>query len=150
MSAIIATANSVAEPRSWRPGFDRGDGFGGNRDPWQQNRSRGDPCDDAPIAAAQLDLSSGWGDRTRRVHGRPIVATGREPGSLPGRVDAPHLHRHGREARQAQHQDHHERRDRKRGLDGGATDVTAQTLVFSARVMMLVNALTIESPVTTV
>ena len=82
--------------------------------------------------------------------GAPIVTPRRQPRSLARRVHTSHLHRHGGEPRKAQHQDHDDRRHRERGLDRDAARIVSQTLVFNARVMMLVSALTIESPVTTV
>jgi hypothetical protein len=60
------------------------------------------------------------------------------------------LHRHGREPRKAQHQNHDQRRNGERCFDRDTARIVGQTLVFNARVMMLVSALTIESPVTTV
>ena len=79
-----------------------------------------------------------------------VVAARREPGRLPGGIDTPHLHRHRGEPGHAQHQNHHQRGDGERRLDGGSAAITGQTLVFSARLMMFVSAVTIESPVTTV
>jgi hypothetical protein len=51
---------------------------------------------------------------------------------------------------QTEHQHRDQGGDRKSRLDRDTTDLTAQTLVLSARVMMLESAVTIESPVTTV
>ena len=79
-----------------------------------------------------------------------VVTACRESGRLPGGVDAPHLHRDRGERGQTQHQNHHQRGDGERRLDGGSATITGQTLVFSARLMMFVRAVTIESPVTTV
>jgi hypothetical protein len=79
-----------------------------------------------------------------------VVTTCRESGRLPGGVHTSHLHRDRGDPGQTQHQDHHQRGDRERRLDGGSATITGQTLVFSARLMMFVRAVTIESPVTTV
>jgi hypothetical protein len=150
INAIIATASRVAEPRSRRSGFDSSDRFGRNGDPWQQRRSRGDPRDDASAATTQLQSRPCRPHRACHLGGFPIVTPRRQPGGLACRVHTSHLHRHGGEPRKAQHQDHDEGRHRERRLDRDAARIVAQTLVFNALVMMLVSALTIESPVTTV
>ena len=77
-----------------------------------------------------------------------VAARGQARG-LAGRIDATHLHRHRGDTGQAQHDHHHQCRDRQRGLDRAEPGVTGYTLVLSARLMMLVSAPTIESPVTT-
>lgn len=87
---------------------------------------------------------------THRIGCRRLVTASRQPRSLAGGVDAAQLQRNCDETAHAQHQDHGQRRDRERRLDRGATVVCTQTLVLSALVMMLVSALTMESPVTTV
>lgn len=84
------------------------------------------------------------------LHCISVVAARRETGRLPGGIDAPHLHRHRGEPGDAQHQDGDQCRDSERRLGGRTASVIDQTLVFSARLMMFVSALTIESPVTTV
>jgi hypothetical protein len=149
-NAIIATASSVAEPRSWRSGFDCRDRFGHDGDPRQQRRSRGHPRDDASVTATQFQARPRRTDRACHLGGAAIVTARRKPRGLSRRVHTPDLHRHRRESRKAQHQDHDECRDGERGLDRDAARIAVQTLVFNARVMMLVSALTIESPVTTV
>ena len=66
-------------------------------------------------------------------------------------VEAAHLHRHRGHARRTQHQDRDHCRDGERRLHGDrtrlATAPAGYTLVFKARLMMLVSALTMESPV---
>ncbi len=101
------------------------------------------------VPAMSMPASTGAMSRpvSRR---RRVVAARREPGRLPSGVDAPHLHRHRGEPGDAQRQNRHEGGDGEGRLDGGSTAITGQTLVFSARLMMFVSALTIESPVTTV
>ncbi len=84
------------------------------------------------------------------LRGVPVGATRRKTRRFPGCIDAPHLHRHGGKPRNAPHQDHHKGGDGERCLDGGAAVIGGQTLVFRARLMMLVSAVTMESPVTTV
>ena len=79
-----------------------------------------------------------------------VVAARREAGRLPGGIDTPHLHRHRGEPGHAQHQNRHQCGDGERRLDRGGAAITGQTLVLSARLMMFVSAVTIESPVTTV
>ena len=79
-----------------------------------------------------------------------LVAAGGQPGGLPGGIDAAHLHRHRADTGEAQHQHDDQRGDAQCGLDGAGARTSGQTLVLSARPMMLVSADTIESPVTTV
>ena len=85
-----------------------------------------------------------------RLHRVPVVTACRKTGRLPGGIDAAHLHRHRGEPCDTHHQDGDQRRDGERRLDGRTASVIDQTSVFSARLMMFVSALTIESPVTTV
>jgi hypothetical protein len=153
----MATASSVAEPRS-RSRFDRCDGFSRDGDSRQQRRFRSHPGDDAAVASTYVEAGSGRADGARRLRRGAVVSPRREPRGLTRRVDAPHLHGHRGEPGKTQHQHHDQRRHRERGLDGDTARLIVerctpgryQTLVFSARVMMLVSALTIESPVTTV
>ena len=84
------------------------------------------------------------------LHCGPVIAARREAGRFAGGVDTPHLHRHRGEPGHAQHQNHHQCGDGECCLDGGGAAITGQTLVLSARLMMFVSAVTIESPVTTV
>ncbi len=89
--------------------------------------------------------------RTDASSGRDtVIPAGGEPCRLPCGIDTPDLQHRGIEPGQADHQNRYQRGDREGGLDGDGTGVTAQTLVFSARVMMLDSAPTMESPVTTV
>lgn len=81
---------------------------------------------------------------------RPFVAAGRKAGRFPRGVDTPNLHRHGGKSSHTQQQNHHQSGDGERCLDGGGAAISGQTLVLSARLMMLVSAVTMESPVTTV
>jgi hypothetical protein len=60
------------------------------------------------------------------------------------------LHRHRGDTGQAQYEHRDQRDDAECRFDGAGTDVVAYALVLSARAMMLVNAVTMESPVTTV
>ncbi len=78
------------------------------------------------------------------------MAAGGEACGLARGVDTPDMHRHRRESAQTQDEDGDQRCHRERRFDRGAATFTGQTFVLRARLMMLVNALTIESPVTTV
>ena len=100
--------------------------------------------------SVNFDVGADRGDRAGRLRCVAVVAARREAGCLPGGIDASHLHRHRGESGDTEHQNDDQRGDGERRLDGGSTAVTGQTLVFSARLMMLVSAVTIESPVTTV
>jgi hypothetical protein len=89
-------------------------------------------------------------DRVRGLLRLTVIAARRESGRFPRGIDAPHLHRDRSKPGHAQHQNHHQCGDGECRLDGAGTAITGQTLVFSARLMMFVNAVTMESPVTTV
>ena len=116
----------------------------------QQNRARCDRRHDQPAVPANVEARIDGRDVAARLRSRRIVAARREPGRLPGGIDAPHLHRHRGEPGDAQRQNRHQRGDGEGRLDSGSAAITGQTLVLSARLMMFVSALTIESPVTTV
>ena len=79
-----------------------------------------------------------------------VVAPRREARRFTSRIDTPHLHRDRGEPGNAHRQNHHKRGDRECRLDCRSAAITGQTLVLSARLMMFVKAVTIESPVTTV
>lgn len=85
----------------------------------------------------------------RRNGGRLITACG-DAGGLACGVDASHLHRHCGEPRHAHDEHDNQCSDRECGFDCDATGLIGYTLVFNARLMMFVSALTIESPVITV
>ena len=109
-----------------------------------------DPRDDEGTVATQDELRTRGAAATHRLGGGPLVTAGREPRRLTRGVDTPHLHCDRGEAADTQHQDDGQRGDGEGRLDRDTSRVGTQTLVFSALVMMLVSALTIESPVTTV
>ena len=98
----------------------------------------------------QIELCAKRSDAAGGLCRTTVVAACSEAGRFPRGIDAPNLHRHGGEPSHTQHQNHHERGDGEGCLDGGGAVIAGQTLVLSARVMMLVNAVTMESPVTTV
>lgn len=82
--------------------------------------------------------------------GRALIAARDQPGRLAGGVDAADLHRHRGDTGQAQHEHRDQRDDAECRFDSAGADVVAYAFVLSARAMMLVNAVTMESPVTTV
>jgi hypothetical protein len=89
-TAIIATATSVADPRSsW---FDRGDRLGCDGDARQERRPRSDGGDHQLAVAPQLDSCPVRSNSLRRNGSRTVVATPGEPGSLTCGIDATHLH----------------------------------------------------------
>ena len=148
-TAVIRTApKTVAAPYSSLTGLDRGDGFGGDEHP-------GSSGERPPTRATTNPPSRRRSPMRPRRHGaggglrRTGVAARGQSRDLAGRIDATHLHRHRGDTGQAQHDHHHQCRDRQSGLDGAEPGVTGYTLVLSARLMMLVSAPTIESPVTT-
>jgi hypothetical protein len=91
-----------------------------------------------------------WGDIVGGLQCAALVATRRKAGRFPGGVDTPDLHPRRGDPNHAQHHDRHQCGDGECRLDGGGAAITGQTFVLSARLMMLVSAVTIESPVTTV
>jgi hypothetical protein len=148
-TVIIAAATTLAAPRS-PTGFDRGNRRGCDGEPRQWDGPGGDPRDDESAVAVQHQLGTGGSTATHRLGGGVLVTAGSQPGGLTRGIDTSHLGRDGGEAAGAQHHDHRQCGDGERRLDRDTSFFVAQTLVFSALVMMLVNALTIESPVTTV
>ena len=88
--------------------------------------------------------TAGGGDR------RALITARGQPGGLAGGVNAADLHRYRCDTRQAQHQHRDQRDDAQRRFHGARADIVDYALVLSARAMMLVNAETMESPVTTV
>lgn len=143
----MAAPISVAEPRSSLTGFDGGHRFGGDGDTGQQWRFRADPGHDERTVAPQRHHRTPGADP---FDGRgPIGAARGQSRRLPRRVDTAHLHAQRGEAGRTEHQNRHQCGDRERGLDRDRPVIGAQTLVLSARVMMLDSAVTMESPVTT-
>lgn len=67
---------------------------------------------------AHLNSRPGGRDAARGVERRTFVAARGQPGRFAGGVDTAHLHRYRGDSGQAQHQDHHQGRDRQRRLDG--------------------------------
>lgn len=137
-------ARTVADPVSSR--LDRGERLGDDDDAGQHRRTPGDPG--AHIATIPAKIHRGPRCDAAGGTDRPLVTAGRQPCRFARGVDAAHLQRHCGDGRAAQQQHRDQRRDRQRGLDGAEATV-AYTPVFSARLMIAVSALTIESPVTT-
>jgi hypothetical protein len=148
MKIAASTLAAPRSPVSSPGGFHRGHRLSRDREPGQQRRRGGDGRHHE--AAVDPHLQARPGRRNRAYRRRAVVSSGRQPGRFARRVDTPHLGADRRDAAKAQQQDEHQRRDGQGGLDGARPAVTGQTLVLSARVMMFVNAPTIESPVTTV
>lgn len=145
-------ANTVAAPVS-SPArspnrFTGGDSFAADDHPGQDWCAIGNPRNDITSAVAQFHRSTGGSQATGDTDGHAVAAGG-QPGDLASRVDTTHLHRQRRSTGQAEQQNADQTRDGQRGLDRAEPGITGQTLVVSARLMMLVNAPTIESPVTT-
>src|SRR5689334_6477835 len=147
---MAATPISVAEPLSLRaqlPGRRR---LRPNREPRHQHCVGTDRRHHEPAVISQVHMCTERGDVMGGLHRGAVVAPGRKPGGFTGGIDAPDLHPHRGEADHAQQHDRHNRRDGECRLDGGDAGITGQTLVLSARLMILVSAVTMESPVTTV
>ncbi len=149
-TAVIATAISVAEPVSSHSRFDRRDCTRSYIDARQENRAGRDSRHDETAVPANVEAGIDGGDVAARPRSGRVVAARCEAGRLPGGIDTPHLHRHRGETRDAQRQNRHQCGDAERRLDRDSAAIIGQALVLSARLMMFVSALTIESPVTTV
>ncbi len=104
-----------------------------------------DPRHHVPAAAAEFHR----GTRRRQSADCCAAAAGRQAGDLASRVDASHLHRQRSRPGEAEQHDGDQTRNGQSTLDRAEAGITGQTLVVSARLMMLVSAPTIESPVTT-
>lgn len=144
----MPSAARLADPVSSTARLGHRHGFGSDGDPRQQHRFRTDPGHQQLTLTVHRHLGTSRTDPLRGGHA--VIPAGGQPGRLPGGVDTPDLQHRGIERGQTDQQNRYQRGNRERGLDGGGTGVIAQTLVFSARVMMLDSALTMESPVTTV
>ena len=154
-SATITTATAartVAAPVSSRSrspeGFAGGDRFAADDNPGQKGRTIGDPRNDVTPTAAQFHCGTGR-SQTAGDTDSQTVAAGGQSGDLTSRINTAHLHRQSRCAGEAEHRDADQTRDGQRSLHRAEPGITCQTLVVSARLMMLVNAPTMESPVTT-
>ena len=110
---------------------------------------RRDRRNDLPAFFADVKLGSVRRNAFVRLQRIPVGSACSKARRFPGRVDTSHLHRHCGEPGHAHHQNHRQRGDGECRLDRGGATITRQTLVFSARLMMFVKAVTIESPVTT-
>ena len=111
---------------------------------------RGDSRDHQSAFLTQLKLRAVRSDVLCGLQCGPVIAARRETGRLTPGIDTPHLHRQRGETSRTQHQNDDQGCDGERRLNSGRAAIVGQTLVFSARLMMLVNAATMESPVTTV
>lgn len=111
---------------------------------------RGDSRDHQSAFLTQLKLRAVRSDVLCGLQCGPVIAARRETGRLAPGIDTPHLHRQRGETSRTQHQNDDQGGDGERRLNSGRAAIVGQTLVFSARLMMLVSAATMESPVTTV
>lgn len=139
---------TVAAPDSSATRLGRRERSGRDDDAGQQRRARADPGLHEVTDAAVLHRRAWRGHRACCGIGAGRVAAGGQSGGLPGGVDAADLGGDGSDSAEATQQHHHQCGDGQGRLDRARTGI-AYTLVFSARLMMLVNAPTIESPVTT-
>ncbi len=110
----------------------------------------GDRRNHQPPVPADIEIRTERCEVLRDLRRSTVVTARREAGRFTSRIDAPHLHRDRGEPGNAHRQNHHKRGDRECRLDCRSAAITGQTLVLSARLMMFVKAVTIESPVTTV
>lgn len=120
--AIIAEANSVAEPRSPDTGFGCRCRLGGHGEP-RQRRGGADPGHHQTAVATDMHHRTGRSDPASGRRRRFALTTGGQAGRFARRVDAADLHAHGTEAADTQHQDRHQGGDRKGRLDGDRTPV---------------------------
>lgn len=141
----MMAASTVAAPPSSLTRLGRRDGLSDDDDSGQNRRPAADPGDDVASVPPQFDRGSRGGEVSRR---RGPVAPGRQPGRLTRGVDALHLEGDGDDAGQAEYEHRDQAGDGQGGLHRGESAI-AYTRVVSARLMMLVSAPTIESPVTT-
>ena len=147
-TATIAAATTVADPRSLRR-LHRGDTGSADAQPGQQTRPGGDRRDDKLAVATQLHPGATGRDTASDADRGALITARGQPCGLAGGIDAADLHRCRCDPGQAQHQHRDQCDDAQRRLDGARTDIVDYALVLSARAMMLVNAETMESPVTT-
>ena len=141
-STVAAPVSSAAQSLTR---FECRDRFATDNHSRQDGRTITDPRHDVAPTVAQFHRSPG---RCETARGRRVAA-GRQPSDLSGGVDTTHLHRQGGRTGKAEQRHGDEARDGQSGFDGADAAVTGQTLVVRARLMMLVSAPMIESPVTT-
>jgi hypothetical protein len=120
-TAIIATATSVADPRSSR--FDRGDRLGCDGDARQERRPGSDGGDHQLAVTSQLDSCPVRSNSLRRNGSRTVVATPGEPGGLTCGIDATHLHGDRGEPRNAQDEHDDQGSDREGRFDSDTSGV---------------------------
>jgi hypothetical protein len=84
-----------------------------------------DDCGREEIAVpTHLNPRTGGRDAARGINRGTFVAARRQPGRLAGGVDTSHLHRQRGDTGQAEHQHHHQRRDRQCRLNGARAGTT--------------------------
>ena len=121
-----------------------------DRDARQQDRMRGDGRDHQSTFLTQLKLRAVRSDVSAACSADPSSPRAASRAASRAGIDTPHLHRQRGETSRTQHQNDDQGGDGERRLNSGRAAIVGQTLVFSARLMMLVSAATMESPVTTV
>lgn len=135
----------MAAPVSSLTRLERGDGLTPDDNAGQDRRTVGDSSHDETATAAQFQRRARW----RQSGGGGSVTAGRQACGFAGGVDTPHLYRQGRCSGEAEQRDGDQTGDGQRRFDCAEATIGGYTLVVSARLMMLVSAPTIESPVTT-
>lgn len=141
-------ARTVAEPVSSPTALDqrhrdtRDDETGKNGGPST------DSGDDVVAVLPKFDSGTCRGEATADT-GCLTIAPCRKPGHFTSRVDAANLQRERREAAETQHHDGKQTCDGEGAFNSAEAAVAAYTRLVRARLMMLVSAVTIESPVTT-
>ena len=147
IAAITTAANTDAAPRSSPTRLDGRDCLSDDVDPRQDRRPSADPGHDSVTVAPEFNRSPGHSQSPGGGRGG-LVSAGGEPGRLTGCVHTPHLQSDRADSGGTQHQYRHHAGDGQCGLHRAEAAIV-QTRVDSARLMMLVSAPTIESPVTT-
>ena len=121
-AATRKAANTVAAPDSSQTRLRQREGLTADDESGQDGRAGPDPDLDVPAVAVHLERRPGRCQSGG--HLQPfVIATGGQPGGLPGSVDAPHLKRHRSDAGTAEKQHRNECRDGKRGFDSAGADI---------------------------
>lgn len=152
-TAMSAAPSTLAEPCStagsggW---LDRRNRLCGNGEAEQRCRIHRNFNDDEFAVATHPQHRAAGGAGAYRPGRSLVVAPSGQPGRFPCRIQTTQLRPDRGEPPGAQHRHDQQGGQGECGFDGTGADLTGQTLVFSARLMMAVSAPTIESPVTTV
>lgn len=137
-----------SSPATGHARFSSRDRLGGDDHSRQYGRAARDANDDKTAVAAQFHSRTGRRDHLRG--GQPCIVTARgQACGFACRIDASDLDDHRREPGGTEQEHDDQTGDRQGGLHRAEARIARQTLVVNARLMMFVNAPTIESPVTT-